>query len=253
MAGQVGLAVRRRFFTPDEKANLTEEAAKLEEAAAGQERDFFYEVVAKARPDMADELADLLTKKNWRGSPFARLKRANLNNPDDEDALPDFATATYQPKPYPHGETQQPAGQYVTITEIEIFVKPTLLPNTFDALIEQHGVRVHYHDGRPPLEMPLRDVLGVARYTPDAGVDNETHPDESPVAGTQTILQPTVKTIRLLERDAWVIKPGDSDHKLEFFRYPEYGSAPALTGETADLFFYIIYRGMQYRAGKGKS
>lgn len=241
---------KKRLFSPAETHNLAEEARQIEEDTAGTEFDFFYEGMAKSRPDLAEEIVKALQAKGGRVVPFARLKRANLNNPSDEDALPDFSTDTYQPKPYAHGETQQPAGQHILVTEIEIFVKSTLLVNTLDVLMEQHGVRVHYPDGRPPLEFPLADVLNTRRWTPAAGTAAS---NDAIVAGTQSQLLGTTKVIRLLERDAWGIKPGDSTHKLEFFRYPEYDSVPALTGETADLFFYIIYRGAQHRTGRSKS
>lgn len=240
----------RRFFNPDEAVALQEEASDLHEAAAGEEREFFFDQVSKARPELIDELPSLLQKKAARVRPFARQKLWALNNHDDEDALPDHADRDNHLTPFPYGETQQPSGVHLSITEIEVWVKGTLEENTYDVLLENYGLRVHYHDERPPLEMPLADVLNIGkRHTPDAGVD-ATY---DPVAGTQTVLVPTAKTVTLRERDAWIVKPGDTEQRLEIFRLPDVSSDPALTGESADLWYYVIFRGAQMSVGKGKS
>ena len=235
----------RRHFTPDEAAKRSEEAVQIHDEAADTERNMWFEMVSPVAPEYAQDLVkDLQNSSKYRVRPFSRLKRANLNDPGDEDALPDFTSDTYKPTPYPEGFSAGIAGEQLVISEIEICVKSTLLPNTLNVLLEQYGVRVHYPDGRPPLEKPLREVLNQMVYTPAAGVD-ATY---DPVLEGATLLVPTNKVISLEGRDRWFVKNNDTEHKLEFFPY--YGAAPALTGETVDLFFYIFFRGARRQVGK---
>lgn len=238
----------RNAFTAGEADKIKEVGEAQHEEAAGAEREVVMAHIAEAHPAMLNDLPALLTQKGYRNRPFSRLRRWQIATAGSPSALVDFTNDTYKLPPIPQGETQQPSGEILGVSEIEIFCKASLLKATVEALVEQHGLRIHYHDGRPPLELPLADVLRSKVINPDAGVNGTG----DAVVGSVTHIQGTLGVVRLEGRDRLIVPPGDSQTKLELFRYPEYTSAPTLTGETAALYLYTIFRGWRYAASQGK-
>jgi len=198
--------------------------------------------VARARDKSSDrEIAQLLTEAELR--PFSRRIRTQIAAAGTPSTFVDFTLPAYQPKPYPfEGATQmndQPVDDGVLfINEIGIELPANMLRNTYEVLRNQFGVKLHYAGEKKPRVMPLADILesgGV--YAVDAGNNSGTA-----VAGVNHQVRPPA-LLGLVEDEVLIVKPKESQVKLEFVRLPQFSSNPTLTAESAILYAYVTWRG----------
>lgn len=207
-----------------------------------QRRERFLANIAGNRDGGTDNKAAQYLK-NGSLRPFCRRDRWQFAAAGTPSTFVDFTSTTYQPKPYPNGKTDQPEDDGILIIdEIGIELNADLKQNTYEVLRDQFGVKIHYPGDKKPRVVPLAEVLEAGGvYAQNAGNATGTA-----VAGTNHIVRPGMHLLKLRDDEKLVVYPKESQVKLEFVRLPAYASNPALTGETAALYFHVTWKGERH-------
>lgn len=205
------------------------------------------QVLAGSRSDVDGALLEALSTNGTRSTPFIRRKRFKFADSGAPSLLVDFTQAANKPKPLPYGESQQPASEVLGIQGFSIEFPSDMKLNTYK-VAQKLGLRVVRADGEVGMEMPLSEVMDTSLLIADAGNNAGVA-----VAGTHHAIK-QLRTVGLPGRQGLAIIPGDSSSGIEFFRLPEYSASDVvLTGETADLYMDIIWKGVRVAKAKGQS
>ncbi|MCW8134717.1 MAG: hypothetical protein KIT75_03490 [Planctomycetota bacterium] len=193
------------------------------------------------------DLASRLVSHELR--PFSRRVRVQFAASGTPSAMVDTQSETYMAKPYPFTGSTQNADQpeddgVLIIDQIALEFDGDLKLNTLKSLRNNYGLKIHYPGGKKPRVWNLADVMEAGNLSAiDAGVDNATNPNESVVAGTHHHARPPVALLRFEPDEYLVVRPKESQVKIELVRLPWQTSAPTLTGETASLYWFATFRG----------
>ena len=226
---------------------LAESMGNVRIEARGKRRGRIIAAVGAAREAEIDNtMAHRLVAHDLR--PFSRRVRVQFASSGTPSAMVDVSSETYMAKPYPFiGSTQmtdQPEDDGdLFIQQIALEFSGALLRNTLDGLRDNYGLVIHYPGGKKQRVVPLADVMEAGNvYAKDAGVDNATAGSEAVVVGTNHIVQPPRGLLVFEPDEALVVRPKESQVKLELKLLPQ-GSTPTLTGETAALYWRCTFRG----------
>lgn len=203
------------------------------------------QVFGGSRSDVDEQITNILSVSGVRSTPFNRRKRFQFAASGAPSALVDLTLEASKSKPIPFGETQQPSGEALGIQAISIELAPDMKLNTYKVL-QKIGVRVIRQDGEVGMEFPLADLMDTGIYVADAGNNAG-----AVVAGTHHSLG-NLRAVPLAGRQGLLILPGDRQSGIEFFKRPEFSASDfVLTGETADLYFDVCWKGIRVAKAKG--
>lgn len=219
------------------------------ETLVGETRDNIIGLLADARDDEADDA--VLRKALATGNserPLSRTKRVQFATNGAPSTVDDNIEVT--PRPYNSDGTgdvtQQPEDDGVLmIDKIAIEFDGDLKLNTLKEMRNNYAVEIHYEGGKRTRIVQLRDIMEAGNVNSiDAGVDNATAGSESVVAGTHKVVSPPRALLRFSPKEMMVVAPGESAAKLKLVLNPYAGGTkPALTGESAKLYFYATFYG----------
>lgn len=144
---------------------------------------------------------------------------------------------------------QQPTGKLFAIKRLAIFVKTNEKVGTADELLEKWGIRLHYADGRSPLEVPARQLLMTGSRVANAGA---AYNAVAAVEGTRTEIIELGNELVLDPEDVNIVAPGDTISHIEGFWLSDYAASPPTTpaggAPSADIVVSVRAQGRLFSA-----
>jgi hypothetical protein len=217
-------------------------------AALGKVRDRVLAVSSLARgSDAREKLMNKLLSNQTSTRPLSRRKRvkfATTGSPSTMDTGITFNPRPYDPVASADKPQQTEDDGILQIHQVALEFDGDLKLNTLKELRNKYAIKIHYEGDKKTVTKPLADVMEAGNiYGADAGVDNNTNPNEAVVAGTHKIVRPPAALLNLVEDEIMEIHPGESNARIELVLLPEYTAVPTLAGETETLYFYATFRG----------